>query len=203
MYTGYFALLMAALMAILTAATEAPILGYDVFVPEWEVRAHPSGDALRLNGTAEEVIQQIEKINPDFKRSFNIDDLPEQEEDIKSPHELQSRAVTTFPLDRVICDNFEPAKSSEVMSAVRYLNDIGGRPKNGGGPANCGRVSCGYKVAVWWCNDGAQTRELSGFSSITAGIYAIQTMCQQTRPKFAGQAFHPDDWNVIVRWEDC
>lgn len=50
---------------------------------------------------------------------------------------------------------------------------------------------------------GAQTRELSGFSSITAGIYAIQTMCQQTRPKFAGQAFHPDNWNVIVRWEDC
>ncbi|KAI8246715.1 hypothetical protein K4K57_005474 [Colletotrichum sp. SAR 10_99] len=177
MYIGYFALLMAALMAILTAATEAPIPGYDVFVPEWEVRAHPSGDALRLNGTAEEVIQQIEKINPDFKRSFNIYDLPGQEEEIKSPHELQSRAVTTFPLDRVICDNFEPAKSSEVMSAVRYLNDIGGRPKNGGGPANCGRVSCGYKVAVWWCND--------------------------TRPKFAGQAFHPDNWNVIVRWEDC
>ncbi|KAJ0278213.1 hypothetical protein CBS470a_009891 [Colletotrichum nupharicola] len=177
MYTGYFALLMAALMAILTVATESSIPGYDVFVPEWEVRAHPSGDALRLNGTAEEVIQQIEKINPDYKRSFNIDDLPEQEEDIKSPHELQSRAVTTFPLDRVTCDNFEPVKSSEVMSAVRYLNDIGGRPKNGGGPANCGRVSCGYKVAVWWCND--------------------------TRPKFAGQAFHPDNWNVIVRWEDC
>jgi hypothetical protein len=36
---------------------------------------------------------------------------------------------------------------------VRYLRRVQGRPRNGPRPGNCGRVSCSYKSAIWWCND--------------------------------------------------
>ncbi|KAF9881493.1 hypothetical protein CkaCkLH20_00639 [Colletotrichum karsti] len=184
----------------LISAMEAPIPGYDVFIPEWEVKATPDGETLRINGTVEEVVAELEQINPHYRRSIGLDDptlMARQQE------ELEKRQMVQFHRQNGICDHFRGADTGQIMAAVQYLNWVTGRPRNGGGPANCGRVSCGYKTAVWFCNDAPQPRELRSFRDISDGVYAIQNVCHKSRKSYSGQAFHVDMWNVIIRWEDC
>lgn len=40
-----------------------------------------------------------------------------------------------------------------IVEGISYLRGVPGSPSNGPGPGNCGRVSCSYESAIWWCND--------------------------------------------------
>lgn len=53
----------------------------------------------------------------------------------------------------VTCNNYDQAISSRIKEGIRYLRGVNGKPSNGPGPGNCGRVSCSYNSAIWWCND--------------------------------------------------
>jgi hypothetical protein len=44
-----------------------------------------------------------------------------------------------------------------IRRGIEYLRYVQGRPRNGPGPGNCGRVSCSYNAAIWWCNDVSHT----------------------------------------------
>lgn len=48
-----------------------------------------------------------------------------------------------------------------IAQGSGYLRRLGGRPGNGAGPGNCGRVSCSYGSAIYWCNDVRATFPLS------------------------------------------
>lgn len=45
------------------------------------------------------------------------------------------------------------ASQYDMGKALDYLEGVSGKPTNGPGPGNCGRVSCAYGTGVWWCND--------------------------------------------------
>jgi hypothetical protein len=47
----------------------------------------------------------------------------------------------------------EGADVGAIRNGIRYLRGLNGNPTNGAGPGNCGRVSCSYDSAIWWCND--------------------------------------------------
>ena len=42
---------------------------------------------------------------------------------------------------------------NHVNEGINYLLGVDGKPGNGPGPGNCGRVSCSYQSAIYWCND--------------------------------------------------
>jgi hypothetical protein len=35
------------------------------------------------------------------------------------------------------------------------------QPKSRPGPGMCGRVSCSYQTAIWWCNDVSENRNIA------------------------------------------
>ncbi|KAJ0268716.1 hypothetical protein COL940_013136 [Colletotrichum noveboracense] len=135
--------LLPAFLAVEASVLEAPIPGYEVYVPEWEVQVTPGGPTIILNGTVEEVVDKLHEINPDYEGFLNST--------MEQSAGLQKR--TDFSGTQVFCGNFGAAERDRFFAGIGYLRGVGGRPSNGAGPGNCGRVSCSWRAAVWWCND--------------------------------------------------
>ncbi|OLN91678.1 hypothetical protein CCHL11_06602 [Colletotrichum chlorophyti] len=180
---------------------KAPIPGYSVFIPEWEVQATPGGDNVTIKGTVEDVFDELHNINPDYAKAFGINFA---EKAGPSARELEKRANFT---DRpFICDNFGRAHVDAGWDGIKYLRKVKGKPKASAGPAMCGRVSCSWKTAIWWCNDDDKPKTLESFSDIADGAEKVWSECTDTEFHFwfaSGQAFHKDNWNVIVGYEYC
>ncbi|GMF68816.1 unnamed protein product [Aspergillus oryzae] len=132
-------------------AVEAPIPGYGVEDLSWEVQTTPGGPKVNLNGTVQEVHEQLLAINPNYEQEFaalNAD---------------KKRELTFEKRDTVTCYQYPQANHKYVESGIKYLRSVPGQPTNGPGPNNCGRVSCSYNAAIWWCND--VSREFTGRAS--------------------------------------
>jgi hypothetical protein len=100
--------------------------GYGVVDLEWEVTPFEGGESILVNGTLQDSIAAAVALNPDFK-------MP------------QKRSNTVRGLakrGRIVCGNFPSASTRRVEEGVQYLHSVDGRPRNGPGPGNCGRVSC-------------------------------------------------------------
>ncbi|KAG8677681.1 hypothetical protein FPOAC1_003708 [Fusarium poae] len=97
-----------------------------------------------------------------------------------------------------------------IATGIDYLRSVKGKPKNGPGPGNCGRVSCTQNGAIWWCNDNASSKTLDGFGDIADGAEYLGKKCTRWgwengsyKAFLSGKAFHEDNWNVIVQKDSC
>ncbi|KAL0936837.1 uncharacterized protein CTRU02_209053 [Colletotrichum truncatum] len=199
------------------AALEAPIAGYSVIIPEWDVQAYPGGTkkAVPLNGTIQEVHAQLLQINPDYDSSF----------DRSLSGMARLSQITTDPEKHIIlhgdnefvganytCGNntWGHAITGQIEDGIQYLRKVVGKPKAHAGPQACGRVSCSFGSAIWWCNDNTSPKELEDFSVIASGAHylRIQKQCKLGYMFYheyymRGQVFHKDGWSVIVRGDKC
>ncbi|KAJ0358605.1 hypothetical protein COL154_008998 [Colletotrichum chrysophilum] len=177
-------------------ALEAPIPGYGVFLPRWEITG-PDGKNLVLRGTVEEVAGQLRSMNPDWDHKA-------------AARNLQDRAVFDDK-SNTLCHNFREGNRSAATLDIDYLRSVPGKPLNGAGPANCGRVSCRNSTGIWWCNDVNSPKELTSFADIADGASRVLSVCtdkldanQGEAMTVSGQAFHPENWNVVIRGgDDC
>ncbi|KAE8378283.1 hypothetical protein BDV26DRAFT_281199 [Aspergillus bertholletiae] len=182
---------------------EAPIPGYGIWEPEWSIEAHP-GRTIQARGTIQEVRDELLRINPDWDEHYI---KPVLERSVESTSEFSKR--TDFFNDGWLkCGVWPSADVADVKSGIQYLRGVSGNPQNGPGPGNCGRVSCGYNAAIWWCNDTDDTKTLESFGSVADGAQAVLESCSKDgelhwNNKVSGQAFHDTKWNVIVRGESC
>ncbi|KAK7448608.1 hypothetical protein CaCOL14_011748 [Colletotrichum acutatum] len=56
---------------------QAPIDGFDIVITQWEVQASPGGAKLILSGTVEQVLAELQVINPNYAEDFDLDfELP-------------------------------------------------------------------------------------------------------------------------------
>lgn len=143
---------------------EAPLPGYSVEVLQWDVPVSLDGRTATLNGTVQEVYQQLLEINPNYEAEFGT---------------VQQRLSTTIAKAREVfraserrdtwsdCGHFDAARAQAIWEGINHLNHVSGRPVSGPGPGVCGRVSCSYDSAIWWCND-VSTRLLPVFTRINA-----------------------------------
>lgn len=113
---------------------------------EWDVKPFPDGPTITLEGTIQEVHEQLLEINPKYDSDF---DLP----GLAARNTLKAR--TDFSNSKVYCDAnvFGKCTVNRLRQGIDYLRGVGDQPRNGGGPGACGRVSCSYGTAIWWCND--------------------------------------------------
>ncbi|CEJ87472.1 hypothetical protein VHEMI04426 [[Torrubiella] hemipterigena] len=171
------------------------IEGYGVEKIQWEFDG-PDGSKIHVNGTMEQVVHHMRINYP----SHNIFHTQEEMKALHARGELAAR--TDFHGAPFNC-NWPKCWDVGIIQGIQYLRGLKGRPSNGPGPGNCGRVSCSYDNAIWWCNDTKQTKTLQSFSSIADGAQFIESHCVSNNGALAGQVFHPTGWNVIVRSSKC
>lgn len=107
----------------------------------------PGGDKVTLNGTVQEVHAQLLKLNPNYDSDFPA----------KRSEEPSSLTKRDFKYEKYYCwgeDGWHYSRkrgdSGDLQDGIDYLNSIGGTPKEA--PGSCGRVSCSYNMAIYWCN---------------------------------------------------
>ncbi|KAH8898684.1 hypothetical protein GQ53DRAFT_777319 [Thozetella sp. PMI_491] len=154
-------------------AIDAPIPGYGVEDLQWEVQAFPDGPKMNVTGTVEQVRAQLTKLNPNYGLEFGIE-------------------KRFGPVCGGGSYGWKAADAKRILEGISYLRGVGGQPTNGPGPGNCGRVSCSYNSAIWWCNDNTDTFSLPSYSTIAD--------CAQW---VVGQNFNGYNWNCVVRDDRC
>ncbi|OLN91623.1 hypothetical protein CCHL11_06601 [Colletotrichum chlorophyti] len=179
----------------------APISGYSVFVPEWEIQL-PGGTNVSLNGTVEEIFGELSNSDPILTRglSAKFADEPREEPSFQG----LKRSYSDFSGAPIVCNTYYPGNAFRLWQGIRYLYGITGRPYSSAGPSSCGRVSCSWRTAIWWCNDvvrqSTTPKRLRSFSAIANGALRILNYCRETKNPYqvSGQVFHRDGWDVIV-----
>jgi hypothetical protein len=131
---------------------EPPQPGYSVEVLQWEVPVSPDGRTAILNGTVQQVYKQLVEIDPNYRPEFGIVDnkylapRPAQNRESQALREMERHSWSD-------CGHFDPATTEAVWQGIYHLSHVPGRPVSIPGPGVCGRVSCSYDSAIWWCND--------------------------------------------------
>lgn len=124
--------------------------GYSVEVMQWEVPVSLDGRTATLNGTVQQVYQQLLEINPNYEAEFGTirdESATTLAETRKTPGALEKQETWSD------CGRFDPAKAEAIWEGINHLNHVSGTPVSSPGPGVCGRVSCSYNSAIWWCND--------------------------------------------------
>jgi hypothetical protein len=98
-----------------------------------------------LNGTVQDIYARLIEINPTYDRDFAARVPQARSNDDEAPH-LQKR----FDIK---CNNHGSANLKLIKEGIAYLYGVRGKPTIGPGPGKCGRVSCSWSAAIWWCND--------------------------------------------------
>ncbi|PNY26819.1 Uncharacterized protein TCAP_03253 [Tolypocladium capitatum] len=176
---------------------DAPLPGYGVDVLQWELEVFPGNPPMNFSGTIQQAAGQINEINPEWYATY-----------IQSASEEGSRSVDKRgSFDKTFCGsgphNWQAAFTPHVEEGIKHLDGAKGRPVNGPGPGNCGRVSCSYNSAIWWCNDKNRPQKLGSFGDIADGARDLLDFCSAEEGVWVlGQVFMQWDWNVIVRWDE-
>ncbi|KAK3350450.1 hypothetical protein B0H65DRAFT_88562 [Neurospora tetraspora] len=185
----------------------SPIPGYGIEELIWEVETTPGGPTVNITGTVENVYEELEKINPTFVSDFRLDD-PDNSPSLAAPVKSRGYTIQSFN-----CNVYDYASLKAIQAGLVYLNGVPGKPSNGPGPGNCGRVSCSYNSAIYWCNDNTFTKTIDTFGYISGAAQSIINHCG-TESHFTpvggaselatkGKVFMTDKWNVIIRYDKC
>ncbi|QDS73108.1 hypothetical protein FKW77_000798 [Venturia effusa] len=194
----------ALLLAFQTLAStlETSILGYDIVDTSWDLEVFP-GQHMTPNGTIQEAVAQATHINPKFTTG-NTTTTARDVSTLKKRryHDWSGRPkckVPDFP-------NWGWANWEAIHLGAQYLDNIndGSKPGAGPGPGECGRVSCEWSSAIYWCNDKTVDRKLNSWSDIADGTVRLLEFCAGLQQDtVAGQQFSNEDWNVIVHMDQC
>ncbi|KAK3488658.1 uncharacterized protein B0T23DRAFT_413815 [Neurospora hispaniola] len=185
-----------------------PIFGYGIEDIIWEVKAHPDGPTMNVTGTIQQVYDALDKANPNFRKDFGIDNTAD------SPvFATATESDSSYELESLVCNVFDYAQRTATTKGIEYLNNVPGTPANGPGPGNCGRVSCSYESAIYWCNDNPDVKSLDSYGSIGwAAQFVLNSHNRDCATIWGelpedngvkGRVFVKGNWNVVVRKDDC
>ncbi|KAK3947285.1 hypothetical protein QBC32DRAFT_271099, partial [Pseudoneurospora amorphoporcata] len=162
----------------------------------WEVQIHPGGPLVNVTGTVQDVIRYAEKINPNFRSDFAIDDQPPANDSSLVARAGYVRASTVQWMD---CDWGYDAKLDLIIDGMKYLAKVPGRPSMGWNNGECAIVSCDWGATIQWCNDMGGVKTLNSYRSIANAAYDLVKYCagrHKTRVTRGSVYFH--DWSVGV-----
>ncbi|KAG6202606.1 hypothetical protein E4U35_005127 [Claviceps purpurea] len=88
-------------------------------------------------------------------------------------------------------DQWSSASTKEIQDGIHYLSKITKKPELGPGPDKCSR--------------SRRDLDVNSFQYIARSARAIIEECGDKKGKAGvlGQASMPDDWNVIIRHDEC
>ena len=114
----------------------------------------PGGPKVTYNGTVEGLVAKIHQDHPEFgaKLQAKIATVHARML-VEAAEKSEMNSTSLVKRDDVICCNFGSPCNVDITQGISYLRGVGGQPVQGPGPGSCGRVSCAYNGAIWWCND--------------------------------------------------
>ncbi|WQF78840.1 hypothetical protein CDEST_03854 [Colletotrichum destructivum] len=192
--------LISAIAAVVVSGLDAPILGYSVFTPEWEVQVTPGGESVLMNGTIEHVFDELTNFDPVYTEDL-MKEITALGHDRLGAFE-QREDWRTRPY---ICRDYPLARVDAAWDGIRYLRTLKGKPKGSAGPSSCGQISCSWSTAIWWCNDNTEKKELESYGVIADGAQYMWDACtpwETNRYWSSGQIFSNDGWNIIIKKSD-
>ncbi|KAK8127860.1 hypothetical protein PG984_008968 [Apiospora sp. TS-2023a] len=169
-------------------SAEPPVPGYGVDILQWNVEVAP-GQTEVLNGTVQQVYEQILQMNPDFRLGDT---------------QLQSRGLRPQKRTSTVqCGIYDPGFTWAIQDGINYLRRVPGKPSEGPGPGNCGQVSCSYNSAIWWCNESPVTKTLKSWDMIANAAQFMLQNCDYVGGLISGQNFDSDNWSTNIGHARC
>ncbi|KAK2610100.1 hypothetical protein N8I77_003556 [Diaporthe amygdali] len=170
---------------------EPPLPGYSVEVLQWEVPVSLDGQMATLNGTVQQIYQQLLKINPKYAAEIGI---TKKGFTSSLTDTRKSLGVSEVQDTWTVCGHFDPARASAIWEGIDYLYTVDGKPGSKPGPRMCGQDNT--------------TKVLPSYSDIAYSAEYIAGNCtywseEHLEDQVSGQQFHSDDWNTIVRSAVC
>ncbi|RYP73364.1 hypothetical protein DL769_004237 [Monosporascus sp. CRB-8-3] len=174
------------------------------------------GPNVTYKGTLQSIVKQIRAENPQYPFRNRTRFPISSDDSMKSGDTSVGRSDTTGAIlsegarnardNNVFCgvggDGW--ADKEAIVEAITYLRDLTGACYSYPGPGFCGRISCSYNSAVWWCNDKPEVVNYP-CSSFADFVQMITNECSdQWEKQIQGQVFSEDgSYNVMVGRDWC
>lgn len=177
----------------------------------WVVESIPGNatSTVYLNGSVQEILKQLIDINSNYPAL--LDQYWASKASVAPLDGFVSlKAMSEEPRLCSWCDvctkRWKPAAYMVTLDGINYLRNLTGQPGNKPGPGSCGRISCEWYSAIYWCNDNDQEKTLDSWGKIADAAEDITRQCfwydRSKSLMTGGQIFEPGGWNVIVRHDD-
>ncbi|KAK3988179.1 hypothetical protein QBC44DRAFT_398616 [Cladorrhinum sp. PSN332] len=161
-----------------------------------EVEVSPGGPFIKLTGTVEEVHDELLRLNPSYDAQFTPIPARRAAAHALEPHNNTTSLLQLRP-DFIRCGVFyRQARVARIKEGIAYLRTVSGVPSMGTG---CGKVSCSWQSAIYWCNANDQVKTLDSWHNIADGAQLIVDVCRGQSPDVTGGRFHGDGWAVAVK----
>ncbi|KAK4227636.1 hypothetical protein QBC38DRAFT_363874 [Podospora fimiseda] len=185
--------------------------GYSIVPLTWSLPLDPSSPSTlhEFNGTVQQVHAQLLSLNPNWDIDFNfnittsssISSIPDP-----IPSSLSKRDWT----DCSAPSTHGPALDrNAIYWGIEYLRGLSGQAQRGPGPRSCGRVSCSWNSAIWYCNNNSYTKYMPWYH-IANAAEVLWHNCQYFLSNWwfagwviKGERWHDDGWFVIIAEEGC
>ncbi|KAI1327962.1 hypothetical protein F5Y16DRAFT_398833 [Xylariaceae sp. FL0255] len=181
---------------------------YTITPVTWIMPIETGGENHTFYGTVQEVFAQVN----DARAQQGLPALPDPSANITEPT-TRSISGTHSVLDarsyeKTICKVGLSGYATiyRINQGIAYLEGVTSQCGMGAGPGNCGRISCSYNAAIYWCNDNDHyvEYECSYFAQYAA---VVTDACVYTRGGKTewtwGQAFDTENFNVMVGYDSC
>ncbi|KAG8162584.1 hypothetical protein KVR01_008349 [Diaporthe batatas] len=186
-----------------------PLANATIVDLKWTVPISP-GRTDTVFGTIEDVARHLSVVDP--KRfAANQDSIYDGVTASPPDHPAVSDSTKDdqdglYDVGRAVCRLYDDAKGNTIMTGIEHLRALVGPASL---PANaCGRVSCSWDSAIWWCNMSDRFLTLDSFGRIADGAQDLMNSCafiqdeKHIGPFSGNQAFgyeHVNKWCTVVR----
>ncbi|KAG6360965.1 hypothetical protein INS49_012033 [Diaporthe citri] len=217
----YIMLLLSTLMGIMlsnaapvSSDLDDPLANYSIVDLEWIVPISPYRNDTVI-GTIQDVANHLAIVDPEGFAAVN-ESINEAVKTSASGRASVSYSSSDSPGEYgeydptdYSCNPFHDLVSGiRIKYGVEYLRKVKGTPGQGPGPASCGRVSCSYNAAIFWCNDNTEGMVLDSYGRIADGAQDLITDCcfiqdDGSYGVFNGVQRFGGNWNVVVQKKSC
>ncbi|KAI1075520.1 hypothetical protein F5B20DRAFT_585116 [Whalleya microplaca] len=167
----------------------------------WTGAVFEGGSNETFTGTSlQDIEAQIQAVNP----SFDWANKNSTDESYKTANEGYYGEV------RCNIPGYKAAVSTHILEGIDYLSRLTGDctagPADGSGKGNCGRVSCSWNSAIFYCNDNLEphTEPCNAFATYAHDVlFTCWQRIHYTSTWTQGQQFGPSNFNVVVGKDYC
>ncbi|KAH9907301.1 hypothetical protein F4778DRAFT_799613 [Xylariomycetidae sp. FL2044] len=98
-----------------------------------------------------------------------------------------------------------PANAVRIDDGIKFVRKAKGECAMPAGPRVCGRISCSYGSAIYWCNDNDHlfSHQCSDFATYAQTVRNYCTYSDFGQLDVWGQIFDDQNFNVMVGSDKC